>query len=209
MPAGMNTQTEIDGPRPELAALAAAWGVPDPDGQGSLVARCVSGDSSAWRALHQQFRPIVAAFLRKLGVAEGELEDACQDVFLQTFRYLPSFQGRAQLKTWLYRLCITEARTARRRRHQADATRALYEQELAVRPAVSGSAMSDGVARRKLGAAMAALPQGERFVFALFEMKGVGGREIAQIAGCPVATVWRRLHDARQTFRAAIEESPT
>ena len=30
---------------------------------------------------------------------------------------------------------------------------------------------------------------------------------IAEIAGCPEATVWRRLHYARKTFRASIEKA--
>ena len=85
------------------------------DGQVSLVGRCVSGEADAWRALHGRYHPIVAAYLRRLGVREGELEDACQEVFLQTFRYLPAFRGDAQLPTWLYRLCVTEARKARQR----------------------------------------------------------------------------------------------
>ena len=64
--------------------------------------------------------------------------------------------------------------------------------------------MTDEMARRRIDAALAALKAGERQVFVLFEMQGLGGDEIAEIAGCPVATVWRRLHYARQTFRAAL-----
>ena len=75
--------------------------------QATLVHRCVSGEPDAWRALHTHYRPIAGAFLRKLGVEGEELEDACQEVFLQMFRYLPRFRGEAQIKTWLYRLCVT------------------------------------------------------------------------------------------------------
>ena len=42
-------------------------------------------------------------------------------------------------------------------------------------------------------------------VFVLFEMEGVSGEQIARIVDCPVATVWRRLHYARQAFREALE----
>src|SRR5688572_23722440 len=77
--------------------------------------RCVDGNRAAWRQLHRQYYPVAAAFLRKLGVQERDLDDACQEVFLQMFRYLPSFRGEADPKTWLYRLCITQARRARTR----------------------------------------------------------------------------------------------
>ena len=45
----------------------------------------------------------------------GEIEDACQEVFLRFFRHLAAFRGEAELKTWLFRLCVTEARRARER----------------------------------------------------------------------------------------------
>ena len=178
-----------------------------PAEQAALVNRCVSGEAEAWRALHDRYHPIVAAYLRRLGVRDGELEDARQDVFLQVFRYLPAFRGDAQLGTWLYRLCVTEARKARQRRQQAVAAREALAREADPRSAAVGAEMSDRWAHRRVGAALEALSQGERLVFGLFEIRGLAGKEVAEIAGCPVATVWRRLHDARQTFRAALEES--
>src|SRR5450631_676766 len=78
-----------------------------------LVERCVRGEGAAAHALHEKYYSAAAAFLRKLGARPDEMEDACQEVFLQFFRYLPSFRGEAQIKTWLFRLCITEARRAR------------------------------------------------------------------------------------------------
>jgi RNA polymerase sigma-70 factor, ECF subfamily len=179
-----------------------------PGGQSALVSRCVSGEAGAWRALHGKYHPVVAAYLRRLGVRDGELEDACQEVFLQTFRYLPSFRGAAELPTWLYRLCVTQARKARqrqRRRHAAEA-REMLARDTDLGNGALGAEMSDRWAQKRVGAALEALTQGERLVFGLFEIRGLAGKEVAEIAGCPVATVWRRLHEARQTFRAAIEE---
>src|SRR5689334_5075135 len=86
-----------------------------PPEQSSLVRRCVAGERDAWRALHGTYHGVASAYLLKLGVPGGELDDACQEVFLRVFRYLPRFRGQAQIKTWLYRLCLTEARLARRR----------------------------------------------------------------------------------------------
>ncbi len=178
-----------------------------PAEQAVLVSRCLSGEADAWRAFHDRYQRVVAAYLRRLGVREGELEDACQEVFLQAFRYLPAFRGEAQLPTWLYRLCATEARKARQRRRQTAAAREALVRETERRPAGAGGEMSDRWAKQRLGAALEALTQGERLVFGLFEIRGLAGKEIAEIAGCPVATVWRRLHEARQTFRAALEEN--
>lgn len=172
--------------------------------QAALVGRCVSGEADAWRDLHRTTYPVAAAFLRKLGVGDGDLEDACQEVFVQMFRYLPTFRGQAELTTWLYRLCATEAGNVRRRFRVGDTLRRLLRRELASTPPVTGPALSDEMARRKVEAALGALSPGERLVFVLYEMEGLKGEQIAEIAGCPVATVWRRLHYARQTFQDAL-----
>jgi RNA polymerase sigma-70 factor (ECF subfamily) len=172
--------------------------------QAALVRRCVSGEREAWRMLHGKYRPVATAFLRKLGVQGEELDDACQEVFLQMFRYLPRFRGEAQIKTWLYRLCITEASNARRRHRLAQTAASALRHELGDEPAATAPAMTDDMARRRIDAALASLKSGERQVFVLFEMHGLDGEAVAELTGCPVATVWRRLHYARQTFRAAI-----
>src|SRR5262252_8734102 len=89
-----------------------------------LVARCVNGDGAAAHALHERYYPAAAAFLRKLGARPDEMEDACQEVFLQFFR------GESQIKTWLFRLCISEARRARRRRRVRATLATLLGREL-------------------------------------------------------------------------------
>ena len=40
----------------------------------------------------------------------------------------------------------------------------------------------------------------KREVFALFELEGLSGDEIAERVDCPVDTVWTRLHHARKQF---------
>jgi RNA polymerase sigma-70 factor (ECF subfamily) len=171
----------------------------------SLVS-CVEGDQAAWRSLHRQYYPVAAAFLRKLGVDHRDLEDGCQDVFLQMFRYLPRFRGEAELKTWLYRLCITQARKIRLRRRLGDAV----HQMLASLPGediVSSPAFCERTARQRMDAALSQLSTTERTVFVLYEMEGVPGIQIAEIMGCKPATLWRRLHYARKNFCKALELS--
>src|ERR1043165_6986369 len=107
--------------------------------ESDLVRRCLAGERTAAHELHQRYYAAASAFLRKLGTRSEEMEDACQEVFLQFFRYLPSFRGAAQLKPWLFRLCITEARRVRRRRRLRETIAKVLgrerPQEVAVPPA--------------------------------------------------------------------------
>jgi RNA polymerase sigma-70 factor (ECF subfamily) len=147
---------------------------------------------------------VAAAFLRKLGVQDEAMEDACQEVFLQMFRYLPTYRGEADIKTWLYRLCATEAGNVRRRSRIVNTLRALILRSRDTEPA-TGQEFDSGLARKRVEAGLAALSPSERAVFVMFEMEGLAGEEIARIVECPVATVWRRLHYARQKFQERIE----
>jgi RNA polymerase sigma-70 factor, ECF subfamily len=185
------------------APLLSVRPLPAAGGDISLVSRCVEGDETAWRDLHRTYYPIAAAFLRKLGVTEGELADACQEVFVTLFRHLPTFRGESELKTWLYRLCATEAAKARRRsRLWGTMLRVLYREQEG--EPVASLEWSASQARQKVDEALDRMKADERLVFVLFEMEGLKGEQIASIAGCPVATVWRRLHYARRAFSEAL-----
>jgi RNA polymerase sigma-70 factor (ECF subfamily) len=187
-----------------IEALAPPAALVDAD----LVHRNLEGDAEAARTLHARYHSIAASFLRKLGVQAGDIDDACQEVFLQFFRYLPSFRGEAELKTWLYRLCITEARRARRRGRIGATLRALLAREQAGHDRVPPATLSEETMAHLCQDALDRMSAGHRLVFVLYEMEGVPGKQIAEIAGCPVATVWRRLHDARHVFRKALGLEP-
>jgi len=175
----------------------------------SLVRNCVLGDAEAWRALHRRYYPVAMAFLRKLGTREPDAEDACQDVFVELFRYLPDFRGQADFKTWLYRLCATQARRASRRSKVLRILRDRLQQQAVNEPTVPAATATDATLISRMHSALDLMNEGERLVFVLYEFEGLAGKQIAEIAECPEATVWRRLHYARHTFRKALVAQPT
>ncbi len=168
----------------------------------ALVGRCVAGEADAWRGLHRRYHGVAVAVLRRFGVAPSQLEDTCQEVFLDVFQYLPRFRHEADFRTWLYRICVSHAKVARRRARLSG----LLSSLLATFKAEPVSDTFDGEkAGRQLARALEALTEAERVVFVLFELEGLSGKEIAEILKRPEATVFRRLHDARKRFRAAVE----
>jgi len=96
---------------PAMLASAAT----DLDASHDLLDECVAGSPAAWRGLHQRYHRTALSVLRRMGVPNDQLEDACQDVFVDVFRYLPRFRREADFRTWLYRICLGRARVARRR----------------------------------------------------------------------------------------------
>jgi RNA polymerase sigma-70 factor (ECF subfamily) len=170
----------------------------------SVIRRCVAGDDAAWRDLHRTLYPIAVSFLCKMGVDVGELDDVCQDVFVQVFRYLGRFQHRSQLTTWLYKICLSQVSRMRRRHKVTQALGVLFGTREASNVQASVDLPEDELARRT-AIALADLSEAHRQVFVLYELQGLTGEQIAEVVGCPLPTVWSRLHYARLEFRRAVE----
>jgi DNA-directed RNA polymerase specialized sigma24 family protein len=86
----------------------------------------------------------------------------------------------------------------------AAALQALCARQPSDAGATPAATCSEGALADRARRALAAMKDWERLVFVLYEIDGLAGKTIAAIVGCPVATVWRRLHDARATFRRAL-----
>lgn len=170
-----------------------------------LLDLCATGDRDAWRELHAQYRPQALAFLLRLGVGLREAEDACQDIFLQVFRYLDRFERRADFRTWLYKLCISQAARARRREVLARPIRWWRHGfgEPSVLPELSGSRAAELV-----DGALATLSPRQRQVFVLFEFQELPTAEIARVLGAPSATIRRQLQEARRRFERFVRDQP-
>ncbi len=169
-----------------------------------LLDRCLAGDRRAWEELHGIYRPQALAFLRRLGVAPREAEDACQEIFLQVFRYLDRFERRAEFRTWLYKLCISQAERVRRRaRLLAPITWLRRCLEPATPPG-----WSDRRSHELADAALASLSPRQRQVFVLFELEGMPTAQIARLLHSPAASVRRQLQEARARFEAFVREQP-
>jgi RNA polymerase sigma factor (sigma-70 family) len=160
-------------------------------------------EETSWRKLYEEHHLVARRFLMSMGVQRDTIEDACQDVFLQAFRYLPKFRGECSFKTWLYRICASEARRYRQRAKLRKGLLHLLSTEPPP-PYASEGEWGQHRAEQLVNRALGKLPETERLVFVLYELEGLPGKEIAEIAGCPEATVWRRLHYARKTFRKAF-----
>jgi len=167
------------------------------------IQRVAAGEREAWQAFHTHYAPIACAFLRKLGVRQPEIDDAVQEVFLQVYRYLPRFRGDALVRTWLFRLCITEARRVRRRRWAANRLLEGFLRSPAP-AAVPATTRSEDALRGVVARALDQMSDGERKTFMLFDVQGLTGEEVARITNCSPASVGRRLSSARKTLRRAI-----
>lgn len=141
---------------------------------------------------------------RRLGVPEASLDDIAQDTFVTVYRRLSDFEGRSQLKTWIFgilRHTIADFRRSQRRKP----TSALEFEPVDGRATSpqDAAARSEGV--KLLHAALEALADEQREVFVLAELEQMSSPEIASALEVNVNTVYSRLRAARQEFEAALK----
>jgi RNA polymerase sigma-70 factor (ECF subfamily) len=141
--------------------------------------------------------------LRRLGVAERDLEDLGQHVFLQVHTQLSNFDTRRPIRPWLFSFAY----------HAASNYRALarHRMELSIvaPEAVDSKPAADEqmITLQELELAELALAQvalDRRAVLLLHEVEGHGMPEIAESLGIPLNTAYSRLRLARQEYEQAV-----
>ncbi len=155
-------------------------------------------------AVFREHAEYVFRVLRRLGVADKDLDDVCQDVFVIVHRKLAEFAHRSTLRTWLYGIAVRCAANYRRRAHVVrEVPGALDDVELTVH-AEQPQAVADRQARALLDRMIEELDDDKRAVFVLFELEELSMAEVAEAVGCPVQTAYSRLHAARAAIEAAM-----
>src|SRR5512136_777910 len=80
-----------------------------------LVARIRAGDKTAYDDCIRRHAPGVYRLALRLMRNEAEAEDVMQETFLNAFKGIDRFDGRAELRTWLYRIAYNTAMMRLRR----------------------------------------------------------------------------------------------
>jgi len=179
-----------------------------------LVAKSIGGDADSFNELILRWeRPIYALAYRTIG-REEDARDVCQETFLRAFRALPGFRGQAKFSSWLYRIALNLCRDWIRRERRAPVVQPpedvdLMELAAAAEPSES---IEDLVARKDLSRiverAMAMLPEEQRTAIVLKEYHGLTFQEIADLVGCPLSTVKKRLYQGLSVLRRELAKNP-
>ncbi|MDX2146215.1 MAG: RNA polymerase sigma factor [Planctomycetota bacterium] len=187
-----------------------------------LVRAIRAGQATAWRDLLTRYQDKVFGLcLGKVGSSELAA-DLTQDVMVKLLRGLSSFDGRARLSTWVYRItlnvCYSKLRSERYRQHaslegsQSSTGRDVEDNDrraniAQVREPWTGRGVEGEETRRRLLAALERIDDQHRDILLLRDGRGLEYDEIAAVLEIAVGTVKSRLFRARSALRDALEES--
>src|SRR5262245_47873629 len=143
---------------------------------------------------------------RMLG-GDAAAEDVAQEAFARAYRGLARFRDDAKLSTWFYRILVNEVRRHQRWRALRASRVGDREPETLPDPRTSGEAPHpDPALRRRIGAAIAALPRGQREAFVLVHLEGLSIAEAASATGRAVGTMKSHLHRGLASLRARLAD---
>jgi RNA polymerase sigma-70 factor, ECF subfamily len=165
-----------------------------------IIRRAQGGDRQAFAALFERYKNLVyrSAYLF-LGDTH-DAEDALQEVFLQVYRSLASFDpGRAAFSTWLYRVTLNHCLNRRRKRNLAG----LHLDEIVLKSEFPERRLAD---EQAIWQAIQALSDRLRPVLILRYYWELSYAEMATILDVPLGTVKSRLDLALKTLRQALEK---
>jgi len=175
-----------------------------------LLTRAASGDAAAFEQIvirHE--RRVLTLSWRLLGAME-DAQDAAQEVFLRTFKYLHRFDAQKPFEPWLIRMTVNVCRDLGKARQLRGAV--LVEQRDSCDRAELRDPGNDPHAelqfeqqRQMLYRALNELPEKERTAFVLRDIEGMTTAETAGALGSSEATVRSQISSARLKIRKFVE----
>lgn len=155
--------------------------------------------------LFRKHAGFVARFLARLGVPPDHAEDALQEVFLVVHRHGGYRPGIAKPTSYLASIAIRAA--AQHRRRQAVASTRSSEASVELIASESGDpahALQAHEDIERFQVALQRLPEDLRTTLLLVEVEGESCISVAAGLGCPVGTIYWRLHQARKRLQSAL-----
>lgn len=135
--------------------------------------------------------------IRSIVLTHEDTDDVLQNTFLKAWKSLPTFQGKAKLSTWLYRIAINESLDFLR--HQKTAVLSSADADLSVANRLLADDYFDGdKSQAVLQEAIATLPDVQRTVFTLRYYDEMKYSEMSEILGTSEGSLKASYHIAVQ-----------
>lgn len=178
-----------------------------------LLERYVNGQEEAFTKLVEVVGERLFSFIRRFLANHHLAEDVYQTVLVKVATNAGTFDHRARLSTWMYRIarnaCL-DALRQKARRKTVPLEGASEEKETGWLGSLKDKAMApdQNVSAGELGArivsVLAALPQEQREVFLLKEDASLTFEEVGEILGCGKETAKSRMRYALRRLQNAL-----
>lgn len=163
------------------------------------------GREEEFRSLLQQNRKILFKICNAYCSAAQDREDLAQDIIIQLWRSFPTFDASARFSTWMYRVALNVAISARRADQSRTRRISLGDEQLLT---IADDAEGPSDELQTLHRMIANLDDISRSLLLLY-LDGYSLAETAQILGLSETNVSTRINRIKQKMRAqALQTTP-
>jgi len=170
-----------------------------------LIERIAAGNRLAMQALYARHSARVFRYALRIVASRADAEDVVSDVFLDVWRRAGTFEGRAQVATWLIGIARNKALDARKARTteawDEDAAGAI--EDPSANPEAEVQTLDRSAIIREC---LTQLSPAHREIIDLVYYHGKSIDDIAKITGVPHATVKTRMFYARKRLATVLRE---
>lgn len=176
-----------------------------------IIGRIIEGEKALYEIIVRQFNPYLYKIGRSYNYNHEDTQDLMQETFIDAYKNLLQFEGRADFKTWIIRIMMNNC--YRKRVKSSFKNEIMQDMNDRSTPMFT-SASNDTekmVQSHELGHiienALGKIPFDYRMVFSLREINGLNVAQTAEVLDISEANVKVRLNRAKTMLRSRIEKS--
>lgn len=176
-----------------------------------LLERLRRGEQKAFAQLVATYEKSLYRICWRFFMNEEDSLDAVQEVFLKVYRAIDRFEGRASLKTWIYRIaantCISISEKKKRDKEGLLHTFISWWKENS--PETPEEKILEREVRvlnqKMVAEKVASLPEAYRMPVILKDMEGLPLEKISEILEIPLGTVKSRINRGRRLLQESLQ----
>ena len=147
-------------------------------------------------------------YLERLVGNRATADDLLQETLLKIARALPRFEGRSSVKTWAFTIA-TRVATDHFRRPQNRARMVAVDETTHIDDTETEQRLVIDEMSSCVREVIDSLPEDYRTALVLHDLEGQTAAQVAEIAGCSLATAKIRIHRGRRRLKQALNEECT
>lgn len=182
-----------------------------------LVKKSQKGDYLSFEELVKRYEKKIYSLAYRIMGNKEDASDVLQETFLQAFKKLAGFKGKAKFSTWLYRIAVNICLMRKRKRKKMKTVSLdipiLTKKEDEIKRELGDdwsesplATLENEEVKKTLSQAIGLLPEEYRTVFLLRGLNGLSNQEVAKVLKISLPAVKSRLHRARLFLRDKLSQ---
>jgi len=170
------------------------------------VAAARAGDAAAWDALFRRYQLPLYVYVVELLRNEQTALDVVQETFINATRYIGSLRDDAKFGSWLFSIAHQKCQQHWRKPRRDQPLPDDLGEEFMATEEVPDDLLIRAEQEEELMTLLNQLSEAHRAVLLLHFLEEFSLEEIATVTGVSIGTVKSRLHYAKKSMRALLEE---